>query len=235
MTNHQTKAITFLPGLMCDQRLWQTTWPLLSSDIQPNPIQFALHDNITDMTTDIPPSPNQQPIDLVGFSMGGYVALHYALNHPGAVKRLVLIASSAWGLTDAEKKRRKYILSSLKIHGYSGITKQRIGEFVHPDHRKSPAVEVIRAMDETLGKDTLIAQLQASTYRPSMAEQLNQLDIPVLIVGAAQDQLAAQEVMLAMGEKIPNCKVEIIEGCGHMIPLEAPEQLARAINDFFVD
>ncbi len=235
-----TNPVTFLPGLMCDQRLWQSTWPLLSDAITPKHIQFALSPDIQSMASDVDqhlalaPHQSKQVIDLVGFSMGGYVALHYALNYPGKVKRLVIIAASAWGLTDEEQKQRLHIINYIKKNNYSGIAKQRIAQFVHPSHINDPVVDVIRDMDKSLGKETLVAQMQANTDRPSLAEQLNQLDIPVLIIGAVADQLVSKRDLQLMADNIPNGQLELLDHTGHMIPLEAPQQLAEQLNQFLV-
>ncbi|MFT5164360.1 MAG: pimeloyl-ACP methyl ester carboxylesterase [Alteromonadaceae bacterium] len=230
----------FLPGLMCDQRLWQPTWQHLSADIESTNLQFALKPSIEEMAKDVDSHMPSHPVNLVGFSMGGYIALHYALhyalnkttNNAQQVKSLTIIAASSAGLTQTEKKQRAQTLNHVKNSHYNGIAKQRIAQFVHPDHINDPVVDIIRQMDKSLGKETLIAQLQANTYRPSLTERLNELNIPVLIVGAAEDQLVSQQAIHAMHRGIKQSQLTIIEHCGHMIPLEAPQTLARTINEF---
>ena len=88
----------FLPGLMCDQRLWFDTWAELSADSTPIAVKFGKHDNINDMLNDVTTHLGMQPVDMVGFSMGGYLALQYALKYPDAIKSLVIIGASATGL-----------------------------------------------------------------------------------------------------------------------------------------
>ncbi|MFT4925072.1 MAG: pimeloyl-ACP methyl ester carboxylesterase [Phenylobacterium sp.] len=246
-----TKLLTCLPGLMCDHRLWQSTWPRLAAELTPTHHQFAAADNIQAMAADVhhqitphPDQPNQQGINLLGFSMGGYVALHYALNqalnqalndalnNANTIKKLIIIAASAKGLNDEEKKQRSQILKYLQNNRYNGINKQRIGQFVHPSHINDPVSDIIRDMDHSLGQHTLVNQLKANIDRPPLTEQLHQLNIPVLIVGGAQDQMVKPQTLIDMGEQLPNATVSIIEHCGHMVPLEAPQQLATLINDF---
>ena len=225
-------AVKFLPGLMCDKRLWQATWPHLSRAITPENVQPALNDTLDAMAADVNERAGQAPVNLVGFSMGGYLAMHYALMYPGRVSRLMIVAASAFGLSVAEQKLRRQTLSILDKHGYRGIAPQRIAQMIHPAHVNDHA-DVIRAMDSALGQETLISQLRANVDRPSLEAQFSSLDMPVLIVGAAQDQLARPEDLRAMADLIPNADVEIMDQCGHMIPLERPRVLAGLVSSFF--
>ena len=61
------------------------------------------------------------PLHLVAFSMGGYLALDFALEHPDSVASLVTVGSSAFGLTVAEKAERVRALELLAKHDYRGM------------------------------------------------------------------------------------------------------------------
>jgi pimeloyl-ACP methyl ester carboxylesterase len=220
---------------MCDQRLWQNVSPLLSKDQTPVYIQFGQHHTIERMLDDITPCLDLDPVDLVGFSMGGYLALQYALEHPGAIRRLVIIGATGTCLSEDEQKKRENIRKYVESRHYDGITKQRLKMFVHPNNICGPLIGIIQQMDKSLGRETLLAQLTATRLRPSLLEKVKALDIPVLIVGAEQDQLVKVDEIFTLAENFPNATVKLIKDSGHMSPLEAPVQLAQIIEQFLAD
>ncbi|HPI48960.1 MAG TPA: alpha/beta fold hydrolase [Hyphomonadaceae bacterium] len=173
------------------------------------------------------------PLHLVAFSMGGYLALEYALDNPGRVASLVTVASSAFGLTEAEAAERVRALDLLAKHDYRGIPPARINQFVHPSHQHDPVVvDVIRAMDRDLGKPVLMAQLKETSTRTSLAPRLAELDIPVLLIGADSDPFVPFQSIDRMVGLIRNATPIKARDAGHMIPLEQPDWLAARIADF---
>ena len=101
------EILTFLPGTMCDQRLWAPVWqrliPRFSCDYVPTETQPTREGMLGLIHS---AASVGEPLNLVAFSMGGYLALEYALANPGQVASLVTIGSSAFGLTDQEKADR---------------------------------------------------------------------------------------------------------------------------------
>lgn len=226
--------LTFLPGTMCDQRVWQPVWqrlqPRFSTDyvaIESQPTREGMLGLIHSAAS------TGDPLHLVAFSMGGYLALEYALDNPGRVASLVTIASSAFGLTEEEAAERVRALELLEKHDYRGIPKSRINQFVHPSHQADPAVtDVIRAMDHDLGKPVLVAQLKETSTRVSLAPRLAELEIPVLLIGADSDPFVPVASIRKMAGLIPGAKDIIAQDAGHMIPLEQPDWLAARIAEF---
>ena len=165
------EILTFLPGTMCDQRLWQPVWralgPRFSCDyvpIESAPTRAGMLGLIQSAAA------AGDPLHLVAFSMGGYLALQYALDNPGRVASLITVGSSAFGLTPQEAAERIRALELLEKHDYRGMPTSRLHQFVHPSHRSDPAVvDVIRAMDRDLGKPVLVAQLKDTSTRASLA------------------------------------------------------------------
>ncbi|MFA9218736.1 MAG: alpha/beta fold hydrolase, partial [Sphingomonadaceae bacterium] len=101
--------LDFIPGTICDQRLWSRLVPLLGDGVDCHyvPLDQAsdragMHQLIADHSA---PSTH-----LVAFSLGAYLAVEYALAHPQRVQSLVLIANSARGLSDTEIQTRLRII-----------------------------------------------------------------------------------------------------------------------------
>ena len=228
------EILTFLPGTMCDQRVWrpvrQRLEPRFSTDY------IAIESEVTrqGMLGLIHSAASVgDPLHLVAFSMGGYLALEYALDNPGRVASLVTVASSAFGLTEEEAVERVRALDLLAKHDYRGIPPARINQFVHPSHQSDPdVVDVLRAMDRDLGKPVLVAQLKETSTRVSLAPRLPELDIPLLLIGADSDPFVPFTAIERMAKLIPSATAIKARNAGHMIPLEQPVWLAARIAEF---
>ena len=87
------RTLTFLPGTMCDHRLWDPVRsrlePRFSTAYLPIERQATRDGMLALLATAAEPA----PLHLVAFSMGGYLALNLALEHPGSVASLVTVAT----------------------------------------------------------------------------------------------------------------------------------------------
>jgi pimeloyl-ACP methyl ester carboxylesterase len=229
-----TATLSFVPGTMCDRRVWAPVWRELGPGwfCDYIPIETELtRQGMRDLIASA--GAVGDPLNLVAFSMGGYLALEYALENPGRVSSLVTVASSAFGLTEEEAAQRVRAIEFLEAHAYRGIPTQRINQFVHPSHQADPAVvDAIRAMDRDLGKGVLVAQMKETSDRVSLAPRLGELDIPVLFIGADGDPFVPWESVERMAALAPRAKAAQAKDAGHMIPLEQPQWLARQIAEF---
>lgn len=225
-------TLTFAPGTMCDRRIWEPVWRALGGRYGAAyiPIETRLtRAGIRALFDEASPG----PLHLIGFSMGGYLSLEYALDRPGRVASLVTVCSSAAGLGDAEKAERARIIAWLETHAYGGIATQRLHQYIHPSRREDPAVAgVMKQMDHDLGKDVLIAQLRETTQRASLMPRLKDLAMPALFIGADADPYASEADIALMQSLAPGASLAIARDAGHLIPLEQPQWLAERITDF---
>ncbi len=226
-------TISMVPGTMCDSRLWSRMAPHLGDQFElqhiaiercfgKEAIKQKLASEITGKT------------NLLGFSMGGYLSMEFALQYPGRINSLVIICASDAGLAGQELAMRNQYTNWLQEHEYKGISKQRLSRFIHPDHfSDNSLVDTIQAMDRELGKPVLLNQLQETSAREPLAHKFANSQFNVLIVGAEKDSLVPQQDLMHMAELIPNSQLEIIGQSGHMLPLEQPEILAKRILRFY--
>jgi pimeloyl-ACP methyl ester carboxylesterase len=227
------RTLTFLPGTMCDERLWRPVRQRLEPRFSTAYVPIESQATREGMLNLLAEAAGPAPLHLVAFSMGGYLALHFALEHPDQVASLVTVGSSAFGLTDAEKAERGRALELLAKHEYRGMATSRLRQFVHPSHWSNPdVVDVIRAMDRDLGKQTLVAQLKETSTRESLGPRLWQLEIDVLLVGADSDPFVPWSAVEEMVRLIPNAEHVMAKNAGHMMPLEQPDWLAAEIMRF---
>lgn len=222
---------------MCDRRVWEPVWRALGMDFPRAyiPLETArtaaefryLIDKEADAAGD-------EGLNLVAFSMGGYLAMEYTLNHPERVRSLVTISSSAFGLHEAEKKQRRSAVEYLKTHEYGGITDVRIKQMLHEDRHSDKSIrQIMRDMDRDLGTDTLITQLSETSERENLMPRLEGISCPVLLIGGDSDPFLTPEQLQEMADAIPDSKSVSARCCGHMLPLERTTWLASQLRSFY--
>jgi 2-succinyl-6-hydroxy-2,4-cyclohexadiene-1-carboxylate synthase len=172
--------------------------------------------------------------ELVGYSMGGRLALHVALAAPARVRRLSLIGASP-GIEDAgEREQRRAAdeklaaeVQQLSIETFAlrwaqtpvlaGLP-EPVAAAVHRDRLRSTPAGLAAAL-RGLGTGAL----------PSLWHRLGELSMPVaLVVGERDEKFRA--LATAMAERIADARVIVVGGAGHAVHLEAPAQTAAAVT-----
>lgn len=177
--------------------------------------------------------------DLLGYSLGGRIALQLALDHPTKLKRLVLISSTA-GLRDA-KERDKRVRHD---QGFAEVLEEDgLGPFV-AWWEANPALKPARVMpralieqlrcrrlnQDPLGLAGVLRHLSTGAME-DLWPRLGDLKLPVLLIAGEKDPRYV-EVMQAMAAKIPGARLELVPGCGHAVHREAPNELIDLLRAF---
>ncbi|WP_299156403.1 alpha/beta hydrolase [uncultured Tenacibaculum sp.] len=223
------QKVYFISGTMCTVDLWQFVFPKLEN-IEPIYVDITSAISFKEINTIIL-SKIEEPAIIVGFSLGGFSALNFAIHFPEKVKKLIIVAANANGLNEKEILLRQSTTTFLEKHKYKGISQTRIQQFLHPDnHHNKKITGVIRKMDNDLGKEVLIRQLKATSSRIDISEQVSKLNTPILFVSAKNDALVLSEEIKKAANRTLKGKFISIKNCGHMIPLEKPQELSNILN-----
>ena len=170
---------------------------------------------------------------LVGYSMGGRIALHAALALSGRVHRLVLIGASP-GLADrGEREGRRAADEELA----ESIERSSIEEFARrwaqtPVLAGQPpdvlaAVHADRLRNEPAGLARALRGLGTGAL-PSLWDRLGEVSMPVaLVVGERDKKFTA--IAAQMASTLPDAEVILVSGAGHAVHLEAPAAVAAVI------
>lgn len=220
-----------IPGTMCDARLWGRMLPFMEgTDV--SHADYTGSETMQAMLERVMESAPDAPCHLVGFSLGGYLAMMAAIREPSRFKSLTVIAASPYGLSDDEKALRQRNAEMLTRLTYRGMSKARLKQFVAEEHLDDEAItSTILAMEHDLGQNELIRQLIAPIERPNVKADLLALDMPVHFIMARDDAMvpfgAVEKLAAGSNGRI---NLHAVEGSGHMIPLEAPQQLAELLQ-----
>ncbi|MBT0962567.1 alpha/beta fold hydrolase [Denitromonas iodatirespirans] len=221
--------IVALPGTMCDARLWHRLLPHLPGVAwQHLPIPDG--PDIDHLVSALAESLPAGPVNLFGFSLGGYLAAALACRLPGRIGSLFICANSPCALPERELRQRQQLLAWLKRGGYQGLSDHKVAQMVSPASLADPAIgQCMKAMDASLGLAVLEQQLRATTERPDLCSALSALSIPVWMAFGAEDALVDRRWVQDLQVRAPRTVVHEVPGAGHMLPLEAPQALARLV------
>lgn len=170
----------------------------------------------------------EQPVHLVGYSMGGYIAALTALENQSRIASLTLIASACDDLPKDEIQQRQQLLKLIKTKQYAGMTDKRLKSYFHNcHHQHSEYLNILKHMEQDLGAAVLAAQISATVLRNNLLPALAKCPFPIHLVSGEQDILVSQSTMLAMHKSLPNSDMTLINRAGHMLPIEQSLALAK--------
>ena len=227
--------IYFIPGTMCDERIWQKLWPCLAPDHQlmhlTLPLSGSMQQVVAHLVEQITASSQGRSFSLIGFSLGGYLASAVSLSFSGQLQRLMLIANTPSALPEEERLQRSSILKNIDRHDYQGLNRARILSFLDATaHGDTDLISLIKEMDASFSLAALKHHLNALSEREDLCEQLTQQSVPTWLCYGVSDSLVDRKKMQEMQHSGSNITLQQILHSGHFLPLEQPEQLALQIN-----
>ena len=181
---------------------------------------------------------------LIGESMGGAIALRFALQYPHQVEKMVLAASAGLG-----KEVSIYLrVMSLPILGELSARPSRKGTaqllrqlFDDPDLITDQWIEEHYAMSSLPGAQRcLLSALRSMCnvwggrsdfYRPTL-DSLEEIEVPTLVVWGAQDRILPVAHAHQAAKRLPNARAHIFDPCGHVPNIERAEQFNVLVTDF---
>ena len=180
-----------------------------------------------------------EPVDLVGYSMGGRLALAFTAVRPEAVRSLVLESASPGLATAAERQERRASDEVLAQHLEERGTEAFVNEWECralfesqrslPDHVRT-AHRARRLLNEPASLAASLRGLGTGCL-PSYWDALESLVPPVLLLAGELDTKFSA-IARSMAQRIPIARVGVVPGAGHAVHLERPEVWLATVLDF---
>lgn len=174
-----------------------------------------------------------QPVVLVGASMGGAAAIDFALTYPHAIDRLVLLDSAGLAAGPAMGKLMfppldRWATAFLKNPGVRRrISRQAYADqsFVTPDAETCASLH----LDCDNWSSALIAFTKSGGYN-FLSKRIAEITVPTLVLWGRQDKILGTKDATRFEAALPNGTLAWIEDCGHVPHLEKPAETAAAIQ-----
>ncbi|HYN14338.1 MAG TPA: alpha/beta hydrolase [Terriglobales bacterium] len=164
--------------------------------------------------------------DLAGWSMGGWIALQFASQSPDRVRRLVLLDSAGMQFPPT------FDLHLLSPHTMAEM--ERLEKLLTPHPVRAPRFIKRDFLRQLRAEDWVIQRTVAHMITPGevMDGKLAGVTMPVLLVWGKQDVLTPLLVADAMRREMPQSVLAVLDGCGHIAPLECHERVLREMQRF---
>jgi Predicted hydrolases or acyltransferases (alpha/beta hydrolase superfamily) len=223
------QPIVFLPGLICDQRLWRDVIDGLSGDVAPMVADLRLDDSIAAMAArTLAAAPPR--FALAGLSMGGYVALEIMRQAPGRVSHLALLDTTARADTEERRETRRKGIEMIGQGKFIGVSRGLLGQLVAPHHLGTPLADEVQAMSERVGPEVYIRQQRAIMDRIDSVPLLKDIAIPTLIGVGELDKMTPPELAAEMAQNIPGAELVQFPDAAHLPTMENPAPVVEAMK-----
>jgi 3-oxoadipate enol-lactonase len=172
---------------------------------------------------------------VVGHSLGGFVAQELALSHPDRVDRLVLAATTAvFGKGPGSDYNKGVLAARLtpleEGRRMSAVARAHVPTLVGPDCPPTVVTDAIKVM----------SVIPPTAYREALEalvdwdgrDRLPSLQVSTLCLAGSLDEAAPPQSVAELASLIPGARLETIEGAGHLLHQEQPQEVNRHIRAF---
>ncbi|MEZ0225211.1 MAG: alpha/beta fold hydrolase [Alphaproteobacteria bacterium] len=226
--------IVFIPGASSDETTWadqQRHFDGRTQVIVAGLTQFDTIDAMSDQVLKLAPP----EFLLCGTSMGGYVALDVLKKAQARVKKVALCNTTARADTPERRSQRQaeinlgeeaYLKARQDDNHYSAFLSEA-------SLRNRALIARLREISTRVGYGCFKRHQNACATRSDSLAFLESIDIPVLVVGGAEDKLIPSALQEEIHQKIGQSRLRIISGAGHITQMEKPDEMTSVLAEFF--
>ncbi|MDP9998461.1 alpha/beta fold hydrolase [Pseudarthrobacter sulfonivorans] len=231
------------PALGAPASMWDKVAALLATDYRTQTFEhfgfngapgvhetFSLGD-MADAVVQLIDDSGVQKALYAGDSISGAVALELARRHPDRVTAVAAVCSSARRASDPSMAA---MAAGVREHGMASRASYVADRWFAPGRKEALGPE-IDALLESLSNadDETYARYIEALDKHDVGDHLNQIAVPVLSIWGEFDTGDAEGKMRFIAENVQRGTLVGIEGAGHLPPLEQPEAVAEALQNFF--
>jgi 3-oxoadipate enol-lactonase len=238
-------AVVFIHGFTLDTRMWDDQFLHIAQHYQA--IRYDLRGfGKSAVPTEAPYSHVEDlhgllthllipQAHLVGLSLGGAIAIEFALTYPSRVQSLVLIDAVLGGYpwSDEGAARDRLVWQRAREAGIPGAKESWLAHPLFAPAMRMPqvAARMAQIVAEYSGWH-FIHHNPAQGLEPHAGQRLAELKMPILALVGEEDLPDFRGCTEMIVREAPQAHLRLIPGVGHMANMEAPELVTRSILDF---
>lgn len=173
-----------------------------------------------------------QKFTLIGFSMGGYIALELYRLLPNNIEKLILINTAAKLLSEKGQSERERSIDLITKGKFDFLVKLIFKNSICDKEKYNLLLPLAQSMAYEVGPENYIKQLQAMLNKPDHSSMLENIVCPTLILASQEDQVMPYKRSTHLASRIKHSELVPIEKCGHMAMLEQPERINQLLNSW---
>jgi pimeloyl-ACP methyl ester carboxylesterase len=221
--------LVLIPGMMCDARMWGG----IPAALHPRPVGHAIPtqaDTLTELARiillDAPPR-----FALAGLSMGGILAMEVLAQAPDRVERLALLDTNPRAELHAVRANRESQIARALNGGLVRVMRDEMKpNYLAKGPGKGALLDLCLDMAISLGPEIFARQSRALGNRPDRQATLAAFKGPALVLMGAEDRLCPRDRHELMHALMPQSRLVIVEGAGHLPTLERPIETTSALR-----
>jgi len=226
------EPLVLIPGLMADARLFLPQLVHLGAGRAMQVVLPTSGDTVEQMSEAMVPGLPPR-FALLGHGLGGDVALDLIRRVPDRVTRVVLMACDPLAEPPAVAAAREARMVAARSGRLAEAMRQEVPETALAESPwRAEILDLVRDMALQLGEGVFLRQSRALQRRPDQQKILRRIKLPALILAGQADTLVPMRRQEFTANLMPYGTLQVIEGAGHLAPLEQPEAISEAIAAF---
>ncbi len=174
-------------------------------------------------------------VAVLGLSIGGTIAVNFALAYPAATTALIPVASGLDGYEMTELPLMP-IIETANRDGLQAAKAQWLSHPLLQPAQDNPAlVRQLSQMLETYSGWHFLNYNYGESSEPPAIERLDTISVPTLVIDGAQDTLDCRRMADILARDIPAATQVMLPGVGHIVNVEAPDRFNKIVLDFLAE
>ncbi|MGI9249292.1 MAG: alpha/beta fold hydrolase [Woeseiaceae bacterium] len=232
MTTDHKPVVVLIPGMGNNARIWTDQVHELSDDYEVIVADYSGAESIDEMADTVLAQVPAGSFSLVGFSLGGYIAMSIIDRVGERIERLALVSSSPYADTEQAVQQREFLISKAQ-QNYNAVLED-MGQFIvfaDGPHAEN-AREVLTIMGQELGAEEFCRQQRATMKRADCRDLLGSIRCPVRVLCGRDDPVTPVNGNRHLADNIRGASLQILDDTGHLLPLERPAEVNGFLRDW---
>lgn len=225
--------LLLIPGMMCDARVWGDLPARLD-----RPVIHHIPGDADTMAALAARALAAAPprFALAGLSMGGIVAMEMLRQAPDRIERLALLDTNPLAESPEAQARRRPQIDRALAGGLAAVMRDEMKpNYLAPGPGKAAILDLCLDMALALGPQVFARQSRSLRDRPDQTATLAAFAGPALVLTGAEDRLCPLDRHRLMHRLMPQSRLVVIEGAGHLPSLEKPVETGAALRRWLKD